>query len=493
MASKRQRVSQPAAPCGVADLQGSLTDTVDAIDLMAKSMALAMSSHEVDCSVTTLKKMSAHGVVSFGSMCSGSGLGDLALHKLSESLQRFRPDMPKLECAFLCELDKRKADWLASLKISDRIFCDCTKMGSSKCFDWVSGRLQDVPGAGIVFFGFSCKGLSGMNKNSSAATKYVQEVLEAFTGDPSAPAFDPMYLQDHPLKGSTAPTLIGAMQYVQQHRPAYVLMENVIGVVHLMENIQRLLESWNYVFFCTSKLDPTMFGLPNSRPRLYFGGRQRSAMSGDPAPYADKVNGFLKDVTARFQDQSPMPLEMFLLDASSSYHLNLLSGVHRQPQRAAGDDQWPEKHEEAFSSAGLQRPSRASLERYAAGAPLAGMASWFLAQPLRKQEVAFLAAVACPPTGPEMTVDIGQDIRRLHYAKGRLGSEAAVVHCFCEHSQPWLVRSRRYLTGRERLAMHGISLREVTKIESDSFLADLAGNSFSGTVFMSAFVAGCQG
>ena len=112
-----------------------------------------------------------------------------------------------------------------------------------------------------------------MNVNSNAATKYAEETLDAFASDPTASAFDPMYLQDHPLEGSTAPTLIGAMQYVQQQRPLYVLMENVVGVKTLMKNIQRLLEGWNYVFFCTEKLDPTMFGVPNSRPRLYFGGR----------------------------------------------------------------------------------------------------------------------------------------------------------------------------------------------------------------------------
>ena len=128
MASKRQRVSPAGTPCGVAELHGTLTDTVDTMDLMAKGTALAMSSHETTCFVETLKAMATEGAVSCGSMCSGSGIGDLALHKLTESLRRFRPDVPKLECAFLCEINERKADWLASLKISDRIFSDCRNM-----------------------------------------------------------------------------------------------------------------------------------------------------------------------------------------------------------------------------------------------------------------------------------------------------------------------------------------------------------------------------
>ena len=112
---------------------------------------------------------------------------------------------------------------------------------------------------------------------------------------------------------------------------------------------------------------------------------------------------------------------------------------------------------------------------------------------LMKQEVAFFAAVTRPPAGPEMTVDIGQDIRRVHVATSRSASDAAAVQCFCERSEPWLVRASRYLTGCERLAIHGITLREVTNVENDGFLAALAGNSFSAPVFISAFVAGCQG
>ena len=195
-----------------------------------------------------------------------------------------------------------------------------------------------------------------------------------------------------------------------------------------------------------------------------------------------------------------MPLEMFLLDASDSYLHDILTGMRGIWRGGATDELWhgsPQflwhiQHAEAFSGVGLQRPSRASLEQYASGGPVS-CAAWFLQQPLRKQEVAFFAAVTCPPAGPEMTVDIGQDIRRVHVATSRSASDAAAVQCFCEKSEPWLVRARRYLTGRERLAIHGISLREVTKVENDGFLAALAGHSFSAPVFMSAFVAGCQG
>ena len=123
--------------------------------------------------------------------------------------------MPKLECAFLCEYHQRKSDWLASLGICGTIFKDITNMGLNQSFDWTSEQMQPVPDVNIVFFGFSCKDLSSMNQDANEATKYVKDVIEQFTENPDHDDFDPIHLQEFPLEGSTAPTFIGAMQYVQ--------------------------------------------------------------------------------------------------------------------------------------------------------------------------------------------------------------------------------------------------------------------------------------
>eukprot|EP00974_Lingulodinium_polyedra_P067452 6530762-Lingulodinium_polyedra.AAC.1 len=54
-----------------------------------------------------------------------------------------------------------------------------------------------------------------MNQDANEATKYVKDVIAQFTENPDSDDFDPVYLQKFPLEGSTAPTFIGAMQYVR--------------------------------------------------------------------------------------------------------------------------------------------------------------------------------------------------------------------------------------------------------------------------------------
>eukprot|EP00972_Heterocapsa_arctica_P008428 1231123-Heterocapsa_arctica.AAC.1 len=75
-------------------------------------------------------------------------------------------------------------------------------------------------------------------------------------------------------------------------------------------------------------------------------------------------------------------------------------------------------------------------------------------------------------------LDLSQSIDR---ANVNTAADSPRIHCFTEGSITWCVRARRFLSGRERLAMHGISKRSMTKHAQDSMLSDLAGNSFSAT------------
>ena len=58
-----------------------------------------------------------------------------------------------------------------------------------------------------------------LNNDVDEKTAYVIEVLEKFLANPDSKEFDPVFLKDNPLEGSTAPTLIGALQYVRKHLP----------------------------------------------------------------------------------------------------------------------------------------------------------------------------------------------------------------------------------------------------------------------------------
>ena len=185
-----------------------------------------------------------------------------------------------------------------------------------------------------------------------------------------------------------------------------------------------------------------------------------------------------------------MPLEAFLLGTSNPYFSTSLADAIPERSTPASEQAWQHKHAKAFASMGTLWPSTQLLKEFADGMSSPVMAELFLRLPLRSQEIAYFAAVAATHSGPEVTVDLSQTIGRAH-AKANSPSTCASSQCFTARLLTWLVRSRRLLSGRERLAMHGISSASASAGVTDTFLGDLAGNSFSATSFLVAFIAGC--
>ena len=93
-----------------------------------------------------------------------------------------------------------------------------------------NGILTGVPSCDLFISGWSCKDLSLMSCNSGEEmTDYIRDAVTAYIDDmnKATPAYE----------GTTLPTLIGSMKYIYQHRPQFVLMENVIGANGLLDLI----------------------------------------------------------------------------------------------------------------------------------------------------------------------------------------------------------------------------------------------------------------
>merc|ERR1719183_353837 len=83
------------------------------------------------------------------------------------------------------------------------LFEDVTTLGNKQAMDAISGKMQKVPGqADIIIAGFSCKDLSGMNRNRKA--------LEEM--------------------GQSGQTLQGCLDYIATYRPRVVIFENVRNI-----------------------------------------------------------------------------------------------------------------------------------------------------------------------------------------------------------------------------------------------------------------------
>lgn len=496
-------ISAGAAPCHVVPVAGQLRPDGEVLGSMAKLVAMALPDDDLKkfvAGVNQIKKNSENAIVAFGSICTGSGLGDLALHELASALARANTDLNPADfvCNFVCELDRKKAAWLLSLDVAPLVFKDATMMGMEETHDWRSSSSQVIPSVQVLFLGFSCKDLSQMNQKVNLATEYVIDTLRLFMKDPDAQCFNPTQWKE-PLRGSTAPTLIGAMQYIRRHLPEFILFENVPSVTKITPDLEVLFQKMGYAFFVSETMDPTNFGLPNSRPRIYFGARRCSSLSATrPSAYAAEVRATISRLAAAFKEQTPMSMQTFVFEDPETYYAALpLAPWSEEPEDSG--EKWQADHARAFGGLGRSRPTDSELADFARGSPSSAMSRWFLAQPRRSQEVAYFASCCIPRDGPDCHADLSQGIGRAHITSAACADREVRLHTFTARTVAWLVRARRLLSGAERLAMHGLGPSIVQRAQergteqfSDSFLSDLAGNSFSATCFMCAFVAGCQ-
>ena len=113
--AKRRRVGSAGAGapdgqccCPVAPLVGTLSDNVDVLATMAKLVCMALSEDAfalVNKALHQMRLASPDGVIRFASLCTGSGLGDLALHEQLRAFERMRSrdslEVPHMECSFL--------------------------------------------------------------------------------------------------------------------------------------------------------------------------------------------------------------------------------------------------------------------------------------------------------------------------------------------------------------------------------------------------------
>ena len=406
--------------------------------------------------------------VRFGSMCTGSGMG----HESGQAFfgrARKLVSLPPITHPFACESNGPIAKRRIRLGMADLVFKDICQMGQDTALEWSSEDFVQIPECDVLDLGFSCRDLSGMNTLVNEMTAYVIRTLTQFIKDPDAELPD--------LEGTTIPTLLGALRYVLARRPAIVCMENVSNVMVIIDLLKAFFGGINYSFMWTGELDPTLFRIPMKRPRVYMVAYRKNAFDsvGEEAQWAT-----FKDLVARLRRQyQQMPMQeitAFLLPSGHQYFEDALASL---PNPGAGG-MWEEKHNSMYTSEGMQRPNDRQLQEFARAFPFPCFSDSFLARPQREKEVAYFYSVMALKGAfgsGEIAVDLSQCISRQSPKLNMLG-------CFTRSSLSWLAVSRRFMTGRERLAIQGMSRPEHSADCNDTMLGQLAGNAYHGNAIM---------
>ena len=199
--------------------------------------------------------VSSASPIAVGSMCAGMGAEEIALHSIRRELLQFGSVL-EVEAVFRAEKDPAKLSFLRRRfpSPSTRYFSDNNDLRAS-CPKDADGQAAGRPTVNLLLCGIVCKDISGLNNNPKSEREQT---------------------------GTSGSSLTGLLSYVGacnlMERPKVIILECVERLDHKRSvdpddrtgtrYINEELALLGYVGHW-SRVSPTMFFLPQSRPRVH--------------------------------------------------------------------------------------------------------------------------------------------------------------------------------------------------------------------------------
>ena len=399
------------------------------------------------------------GPVVVGSMCSGMGTEDIAMHAISAALLCCGQSSFKFVDSFKAESDKRKADFLRRrLPPSVQIYPDNASVG------------EDKPRCDVLTCGIVCVDVSSLGTTPKPITDQ---------------------------QGKSGKSLSGLLESLSKYdtvsRPKVIILECTPRLGHRRRVDAGDVPGTEYICGQLNKLgyvgkwrdvSSDMFYLPQSRPRVY-GLFLKTSGRGD----AEARLQTAMHIIAKARIQTPEALSV-LLDRCS-VHASKCKAFSGRGQ--AFDDaersgkKWPQQHNAFRAVCKLPEDFHsppASFEQQALKlmVPRAADAMWLK------------VARACVTNGFRWEsecciVPVSMSIRfgSIHFDK---------FPCLTPGAKYIIIKSGRLYRASAftHLALQGLQSRELSKLrlasESERLLTDLAGNAFTANVIAIFLLAG---
>merc|ERR1719491_731404 len=371
------------------------------------------------------------------------------------------------------------------------LFDDVTTLGQKQALDVISGTKKDVPGnADVIIAGFSCKDLSGMNRN--------RKTLEEM--------------------GQSGQTLQGCLDYIAAYRPKAVIFENVRNIC--TKNQETDLRQVDLVMVALRRLgynagwklvDTCNYYLPQSRSRVWMWGHRDASRAPSSIPNkAPSVQRLTEELVAA-EDKAAAVRESEANAKLNTVVTALLeklqepAAIHFDDVLLEDDDPRVEEYNESLRGRDknkcaiqatakltwdvkIQQHRDALRNRFSKPYTSYRGAPWLSMLNPREREL-------CDLNFNEVYESRGIDARHhpmlweLSQSAGRVpGTRTREQRMHCSPcilpGNLWHTTRRRYLLGREKLRLQGIFGEDLVDLSvcSEKTLGDLAGNAFSATV-----------
>lgn len=360
-----------------------------------------------------------------------------------------------------------------------------------------SGVMEDIPvDIDILIAGSSCVDFSSLNayKKEMATASGLYRLYQKFTNgdnlliDPNDPVVAEAIesldeLSDNLDKeGESTKTFVSILQYIRQHRPKIVILENVTKAP--WDQIQGF---WLPIIeYCAGviQVDSKDFLVPQTRQRKYL-------FAVDVRCYGKAglkiVGTWLKHMSAGNWFRHPPNLQNFLLSPSDAGVLQARFLLERtlatKPKKDVEAVVCRMDHLTARRNEGLGNTQPYTLldERGNVQPRDESWMGYIAAITPRMQDlldIAFLRAAkrGYDSTHKAMVLDLGQNVDRQN---AKLG----VLPCVLPSADLFLTDHGRPVLGIECLAVQGIPIDRISiSVEKESQLKDMAGNAMTTTV-----------
>ena len=279
------------------------------------------------------------------------------------------------------------------------------------------------------------------------------------------------------------PTLFGVMQYIKKHRPRFVCLENVKGLKAIEDQLNSMFTALHYTF-CLIETTPTNFGIMQSRNRVHLVCFHKSLLNELkvdakfylPAPHDESpLSIVIKRKLSMMTDIPTFPAKHFKSSEKNLWHFATEIANRKRIERLDTPG-WQDMHKSVFKKLRKEGgPTSQELRNYSDEMAPHDKLVWETL-PLRCQEIALYFHMLGERS---RHIDIFQNLDRVP-------NQEACAPCLTGNSWVFETSSRHLLNGEEMLALQGITVHNFPKMTSFSnrLLANLAGNAFSGPVFL---------
>ena len=422
-----------------------------------------LSSH-----LETWAKRAGAAELTLGTGCSGSDIVVCVLRKLVSFWDdHFRVSL-RVRHVMSVEQAPKVQEFLLEHSRPEVLFKDVCDLGNDCAHDILSGVDKPIPDCHVWVYGSECDNLSTLNSST-------RQQGSISSGAPNK-------------SGQTA---AGCMRYVEKHKPAVVVIENVANMdagSQWRESdkgyLERLLKSHGYSVF-TRLMDARQSGCPQSRNRWYIMAFLKPGESQEAAGVTS-IHATLNSV----QVDTTWPIESFLLPDDHPEVQRVLGAWRNTstkdiakgngPKLKGGSFAYEADHMESFGQYGLMWPP--ALEAFSAAqcGPNMGMLS------RRQQEVVYFLNAT---RGMEYTAEEVRDLTKsLSWQTSSTAS--GCMGCLVSSARPWLMRSSRPMVAVEALMVQGFDLGDLLDHQtgvcrsqlSEATLIGIAGNMMNGFV-----------